>query len=112
MVRTLIIMVAVVAGISVAAAAATKKSSNWAVVNYHGQDVWLVSPDGAAHAIPPGCRGQARLWREGDKGVQPPMGAYKWETISLPRGVGKDLLRKEKVSIGDRDYYCRHFTTR
>jgi hypothetical protein len=112
MFRTLMVMSVIVIGISVAAAAATKRPSKWAVVNYHGQDVWLVSPDGAAHAIPPGCRGQARLWREGDKNVETPVGAYKWETIPLPHGAGKELLRKEKVSIGDRDYYCRHFTTR
>ena len=105
-------MSVIVIGISVAAAAATKRPSKWAVVNYRGIDVWLVSPDGVAHAIPPGSRGQIKMWREGDKVVEPPMGAYKWETISLPRGAGKDLLRKEKVTLDKRDYYCRHFTTR
>lgn len=105
-------MFAVIVGISVAAAAATKRPSKWAVVNYHGKDVWVVTPDGVAHAIPLGCRGQTAVWREGDKNVETPVGAYKWETISLPHGAGKELLRKEKVSIGDRNYYCRHFTTR
>lgn len=106
-------MFAVIVGISVAAAAATKRPSNsWAVVNYHGTDVWLVSPDGVAHAIPPSARGQAAMWREGDKGVAAPIGAKNWPKVDLPGNAGQDLLRKEKITLDKRDYYARHFTTR
>lgn len=105
-------MFAVMFAVVVVSVAAATKNNIWAVVNYHGSDIWIVTPDGVAHAVPPGCRGQTAVWREGDKEVEPPMGAYKWETIPLPHGAGKELLRKEKVTLDKRDYYCRHFTTR
>ena len=95
-----------------AASIARPANNNWAVVNHGGIDVWVVSPDGVVHAIPPGCRGQTAVWREGDKGVAAPIGAKNWPQVRLPGNAGQDLLRKEKVTLDKRDYYSRHFTTR
>lgn len=116
MIKSLISIVAVTVVTAVALSVAAKTAStptaqSWAVVNYRGVDIWLVTPDGVAHAIPPGARNQAAVWRQGDSGVQPPIGAYKWEVIHLPKN-DNDLLRKKEVVIENRNYYCRHFTTR
>lgn len=100
----------VVAVAAVVAAPATARK--WAVVNHGGVDVWVVDPDGVAHAIPLGCRGVAATWRQGDKEVVAPEGAKNWPVINLPGNAGQDLLRKEKVTLDKRDYYSRHFTTR
>ena len=100
-------------GLAVASIARPAVENNkWAVVNHGGIDVWVVSPDGVAHAIPPGCRGQAAIWRQGDKGVAAPVGAKNWPKVDLPGNAGQDLLRKEKITLDKRDYYARHFTTR
>ena len=115
---TLIGSIVIISFVGLAAASiisspmSASNKSRWAVVNHGGIDVWVVTPDGVAHAIPPGCRGQTAVWREGDKGVAAPIGAKNWPQIRLPGNAGQDLLRKDKITLDKRDYYSRHFTTR
>jgi hypothetical protein len=98
-------------GLAGASMSLRDNDKKWAVVNHGGVDVWLVSPDGVAHAIPPGCRRATSVWRAGET-LPEPKGARNWPVIDLPTGVGKHLLQKEKVTLDKRDYYSRQFLTR
>lgn len=113
----LLSLVAPIVFVSLAAATlkSSNKSNNWAVGNHRGTDIWLISPDGVAHAIPPACRRQAAVWRQGDKGVEPPIGALKWPVITEAGNLKPALRGKaEFVTIGDEDNSrrvdLRHFT--